>query len=241
MPSHTLHWPVLTRGARDACNVPALVIGASYLGFGALVRETGLTVWQGLLSTATGWALPGQVVLIELYALATPLLMIMLAVGLTNARLLPMTVTVMPWLRAPAVPRWAYFLAAHLVAVTGWVQAMRVCPRLPQPERLPYFLGFGLVLWGTTLCATAGGFLLAAEMPRPLALALVFLNPIYFLLIMSADLQHRSRQVALAVGLVLGPLLHLLTPQWGLLLTGLIAGSLGFLAGRLPRAAGGTP
>ena len=54
-------WAAARQGAREAFGVPAIVLGASFLGFGALVREAGLSPWHGLLSTALGWALPGQV------------------------------------------------------------------------------------------------------------------------------------------------------------------------------------
>jgi hypothetical protein len=41
-------------GARRAFGVPAVVLGASFIGFGALVRQAGMTLWHGLFSTATG-------------------------------------------------------------------------------------------------------------------------------------------------------------------------------------------
>ena len=82
-------------GVRRGVGVPLIVLSASFLGFGALIRESNLELIHGILSTVTGWALPGQVALVELYAVGAPLAVIALAVGLTNARLLPMTVTLM--------------------------------------------------------------------------------------------------------------------------------------------------
>ena len=64
---------------RDAFGVPAFVLGATYLGFGALVREADLNVWLGLFSTATGWALPGQIALVELYSVGAGILAIAIA------------------------------------------------------------------------------------------------------------------------------------------------------------------
>jgi len=60
--------------------VPVLVLTASFLGFGALVKESGLALWHGVFSTATAWALPGQIALIELHAVGAPLLAIVAAV-----------------------------------------------------------------------------------------------------------------------------------------------------------------
>ena len=161
------------RGAREAAGVPALVLSATFIGFGALVRETGLSVWHGLFSTATGWALPGQIALVELYAVGASLLSIAIAVALSSLRLLPMTVAVLPVLRDGRSPKWMYYLFAHFLAVTGWAAAMRTCPGLPVAQRFPYFIGFVLVLWIATLLATAAGYYLAAYLPFSVTLGLV--------------------------------------------------------------------
>ncbi|NIA68205.1 AzlC family ABC transporter permease [Pelagibius litoralis] len=221
------------KGLQHALGVPALVLGASYLGFGSLIHGAGLDVWHGLFSTFTGWALPGQIILVELYSLGASVLIVAAAVAMTNARLLPMTVALMPYLRAPGTPRWRYYLFAHYIAVTGWAAAMRHCPDLPEPQRLPYFAGFAVTLWSMTLVTTAVGFYLADLLPGYITLGLVFLNPIYFMLVFVADARHRARILALAFGAVCGPLLHLVSPDWGLPLTGLLAGSLAFFGDRL--------
>lgn len=218
-------------GAREALGLPALVLGASYLGFGSLVRESGLALWLGLVSTASGWALPGQIVVIELYGVGASVFAVALAVGLTNARLLPMAVTLMPILRRPGDTPWRYYLAGHLVAVTGWAAAMLRCPSMPRDVRLPWFVGFAFSLWLVSLAGTAGGYLLAGAMPDPVALGLVFLNPVYFMLIFATDLRRPSRIWALSAGAVLGPVLHVAVPDWGLLVTGFAAGTLAFMAG----------
>jgi predicted branched-subunit amino acid permease len=66
-------------------------------------------------------------------------------------------------------------------------------------------------------------------MPQYVTLGLVFLNPIYFMLIFVADFRQPERALALGLGAVAGPLLHLVDPDWGLLATGLIAGTAAFL------------
>lgn len=218
----------LRGGAREAVGVPMLVLCGSYLGFGALVRESGLAIWHGLFSTMTGWALPGQVALVELYAVGAPLLVIVSAVSLTNARLLPMAMTLMPTIRGRHLPRWVYFLASHLIAVTGWAAAMRVCPKLPEDQRLTYFVGFSGSLWLATVGATAIGFALANSVPAYVTLGLVFLNPIYFMLVFAADLSQRSRMLALLFGALAGPPIYLWSPDWSLVIAGLGAGTLAF-------------
>ena len=212
-------------GLRRALGMPAVVLASSFLGFGALVHQVGLSLWHGLFSTATAWALPGQVALLELYAVGAPLAVIAGAVALVNARLLPMTITLMPLLQGPGWPRWAYYLAANWIAVTAWAAGQRDCPALPEKERLPYFFGMSVLLWGATLVTTAVGFALADAVPFSITLGLVFVNPIYFMLVFAADVRSRPRVMALLLGALLGPPLYLLDPDWSLLATGLLAGS----------------
>ena len=65
-------------------------------------------------------------------------------------------------------------------------------------------------------------------MPLYVTLGLVFLNPIYFMLVFAADARRRARLLALVLGAVAGPSLYLVATDWSLLLTGLSAGSLAF-------------
>lgn len=225
----------LRGGSRNAIGIPMLVLCGSYLGFGALIRESGLAIWHGLFSTVTSWALPGQVALVELYAVGASLFVIATAVALTNARLLPMVMTMMPVVRDDGTPRWIYYLAAHFVAVTGWAAAMRDCPQLPQNQRLPYFVGFSGTLWLSTLLATALGFMIADAVPAYVTLGLVFLNPIYFMLVFAADVRQLGRLLALVFGAVAGPSLFPVSPDWSLLVAGLGAGTLAFLLSQLRR------
>jgi predicted branched-subunit amino acid permease len=222
----------LAAGARRSFGVPSIVLGGSFLGFGALVHQVGLSVWHALFSTATGWALPGQIVLVELYAVGASLLIIALAVGLTNARLLPMTVTLIPLLRSPGVPRWQYYLISHFIAVTGWVAAMRDCPAMSVEHRLPYYAGFAGVLWSISLLATWAGFALAGSVPGYVTLGLVFINPIYFMLVICADVRARSRLLATVLGAIGGPAVYVFVPDWSLLIAGVVAGTLGYFIGR---------
>jgi predicted branched-subunit amino acid permease len=224
-------------GIRTGLGLPVFVLAGAYVGFGSLCRESGFSLWLGLTSTATGWALPGQLALIELYSAGASLLVIMVAVAMSNARLLPMTVTLLPLLRRPLTPRWHYYLAAHFVAMTGWAILMQRGPAMPRPTRLPFFLGLALTFYTVTLLATAVGFFLSGLLPEAVSLGLVFINPLYFMLLFIADLKRRARALALVFGAVAGPLIHSLAPDWGLLISGLIAGTAAFMVNRaLPRS-----
>lgn len=216
-------------GMRESASTPALVLGASFLGFGSLCRQSGWTLPMSLVSTTTGWALPGQITLIELYGVGASAAAILLAVWLSGLRLLPMTLSLMPFLRHPGTPRWRYYFAAHFIAITSWANSMQRCPVLPPEQRLPFFFGFAAVLWSFSMIATTAGFFMVEWLPPTVGLGLLFLNPVYFLLVFSVDLAQRTRALPLVLGAITGPLFHLVSPDWSLLLTGLAAGTAGFL------------
>jgi predicted branched-subunit amino acid permease len=215
-------------GAAEALGVPAWVLGAGYIGFGALAFDADFSLALALFSTMTIWALPGQIALIELRELGTAAPALVLAVMLTSARFLPMAVTLLPLLRHPAYRPWHYYVAGHFVAMTGWAVAIRRCPLLPVEQRLPYFLGFAIALWLACLGGTAAGYFASGSMHGLVTLGLVFLNPVYFILILGGEVRHRQSVLALLCGAFAGPLMQLLTPQWGLLAAGVIGGTVAF-------------
>jgi predicted branched-subunit amino acid permease len=225
--------PATRDGAVDALGVPAAVLGAGFIGFGALAAENGLGLVPALLSTLTIWALPGQLVLAEMHHTGAGVAAIVLAVMLTNARFLPMTLSLMPLLHGSGRGRTALYLSAHLITLTGWAAAMRRCPTLPHPQRLPYFIGFSFTCWVTATACTLAGLWAAAALPGVLKQAFVFLNPLYFLLILSGEVRERPWLLALAAGVVAGPLLFFVIPKWSILLSGVVGGTLAFLAHRV--------
>lgn len=225
----------LIAGVWEAFGAPFWVLFGSYIGFGSLVRETGLGLGLGLLSTLTTLALPGQVAMIELYGVGASLLAIFVAVALTNARLMPMAMTLMPILRLPGRARWRYYLVAHLVAVTGWAVSLVKCPDMPPDQRMPFFVGFAGTIATACMLGTAGGFLVSGAVPAAVSLGLVFLNPVYFLLLFLTDWRVRWRVLALVFGAISAPFFHWLSPTWGLLMTGVVAGSLAFIVSRAGR------
>ncbi|MGB0682134.1 MAG: AzlC family ABC transporter permease [Magnetovibrionaceae bacterium] len=229
------------QGLRDAIGVPALILGASYLGFGSLVRASDFGFWPGMISTVTAWAIPGQVITVELVGLHGSLAAIALAVVLINARLLPLTVSIMPYLRSPQTSKASLYGASHFIAVTSWIGGMRKCPELPDVERLPYFVGFSLTLWIASLIGTAVGYFATGVVPDAIALGLIFLNPMYFMLVLIDGARERSKLLAFLFGILLAPALHLVSPDWSLLVAGLLGGTLAWALGRRKQKPGAPP
>lgn len=218
----------------DATGMPALVLFASMVGYGSMAREAGLTLWTAVASTALTWGLPGQIAMVELYALGAPVIAIVAASSAANARFLPMVLSVMPLLNE-ALPkkRWR-FVAAQFMSLNPWAALMRRGPAMPPADRPPYYAGFAGVCITAALLGTGTGFVLAGTLPRDVTLTLVFLNPVFFTLVF-ADARGRAAIMAVLAGVVAGPLFHLLSPDWGLLLTGAAAGAGAYLVDRALR------
>jgi predicted branched-subunit amino acid permease len=139
-----------------------------------------------------------------------------------------MAMSLMPVIRHPRYSRGSVYLAAQVIAMTGWAWAMRSCLDMPQEKRFPYFFGFAAACWIIGVVATAAGYLMAGGFPEPLRLGFVFLAPVYFFVILIGDARTALAALALACGALAGPLVHLLSPQWSVLLSGLLGGTLAY-------------
>jgi predicted branched-subunit amino acid permease len=170
--------------------------------------------------------------------LGAPFVAVVLTVALSSARFLPMTLVLMPLMRDARHRGWHYYLAAQLLAMTGWTAAMARLPDLQRGERLAWFYGFATVCIGAAALATAAGYVVA-DLLTPLSRAgLAFMAPMYYLLILLGSVRERTVAVALACGAILGPLAHLVTPQWSVLAGGLAGGTLAWLIARGVRRRG---
>ena len=211
--------------------MPVYVVAASMLGFGSLAHDSGLSFGVSVVSTATVWGLPGQVAFAELFAVGAPVLAIVLASSMANLRFLPMSLSLMPLFRADRRGwRWRYLLVA-MMSVNTWALTLRRGPNLNENQRVPYFTGLSVTCMTAGVLATALGYHLAGTLPFYVTVSLIFLNPMYFIFLFSS-IRQRSCILAMMIGAVLGPLFHMISPDWGLPFVGVIAGSAAFLLDR---------
>lgn len=225
-----------TQGLGIFIEIPALILGATGAGFGALAHDAGLSFGHTAFMSIVFYATPAQVILVDQFARGSSLLGGAVAVTLTAIRLLPMMVSLMPLLRAPDAKRWQYMTAAHFIAITSWTEAFRRLPTLPAPLRLPYFCGLGSALTLALTIGTMIGFGLAGIVPPLLTSALLFMTPLYFAMSQFQTARHAIDWAALAAGFVLGPVMFIAAPGFDLLLTGLIGGTLAFMIGQRAKA-----
>lgn len=221
------------RGAWQGVSVPALVLFASYLGFGAVLQSVGFPLYAGLASTFLVFALPAQLILIGGLVAGTALPALALAVALSSMRLLPMVVSIAPYLRGSRRSLVSELVCAHYVAMTVWLEGLRLLPHLPGEGRVPFVLGLGNALVLTSMLGTLTGYHVAGEVPAPLAAGLLLLTPLSFTVLMVRNASRPTDWLALAAGLLITPLTLHLQGGLDLLIAGIGGGTLAYAAGRL--------
>lgn len=220
------------RGIAAAFGVAGYVLIAGSIGFGALVRDMGLGLDFAIWSSIVFYALPAQVILADQLGRGASVLAAAFAVTLTSVRLLPMVVTLSPLLRDDRGRRWREILAVHFVAVTAWIEGNRRLGPLPPALRLSHFLGFGMTFMGFTALGATVGYLIAAMVPVAISAALLFFTPSYFMLSMLSTARANADKLAVVLGVVIGPLVYLYSPDLDLVVAGLVGGTIAYLSGR---------
>ncbi len=213
---------------RDALGFPVIMLIASMTGYGSLARESGFTLGMALSSTAGIWGLPGQIAMTEMHLAGVSAIFAILAASLANARFMPMAVSFLPLIRTETRNvGWSYLLV-QLLSINSWAAGIRRFDQIEANYRQRYYIVFAAICLSGGLLGTAIGYFGVGAMNRSAALGLIFLNPLFFTILLAGS-QSRAAIVALLVGLPLGPLFHLLSPEWGLLAAGLIGGTMAFL------------
>ena len=228
------------RGVRAAFSLPLLMLASAHIGFAGLAREAGLTLTQTVFMTGIVWALPANVVLIGAIIAGASLPAATFAVALSSIRLTPMVVALVPEMRGSRTRAWVLYLLSHFVAVTSWVIAMQELRGIPREMRTAWYAGVGGTLVLVSMAVVGVVFAISGDLPPIASAALLLLTPIYFLTSLWGSARERAGHVAMVLGLVLGPLFHLLTPGFDLLAAGLTGGFAAFgyhIASRRGRAA----
>ena len=137
---------------------PGIALGASFIAIGALLKNIGFTIHESIFSSFLIYALPGSLVLAESIIIGASLLNIFLAVWLVNARLYPMTVSLMPLIMEKNQPRWKYYLSCHFVAVSSWLIMKNNYKKIEKKYRIDYWIGIGTATWLIAIFSTIIGY-----------------------------------------------------------------------------------
>lgn len=221
--------PIFRLAARQSFGVADIALGSSFFAIGALLGESGLDLWQAAVFSVFTYALPGQPVAAELLADGAGIVAIAIAVAFVNARLLPMCISILPLLRPLTARGWRDFALAHLVAVASWVCFMASYRSVDVAWRWRHFTVTAVLLWGVVVLMTMAGHRVGAMLSAEFLAALLFLNPSYFLCIMLFSLVRRCDAMAMLFAAALLPPLHHFSPQWDIIIVGLIGGGAAFM------------
>jgi hypothetical protein len=213
----------------------AYVLLGTYLGLGALAHDFGWSVSWMLMTTLLVWAAPAQMILISTLGSAS-VVEVAIAVGLSSMRFMPMVVALLPRLKTPDTRLRHLIVPTHFTAISVWVEGMRLLPTLPRDHRIAFYNGLGTAMLGAAASASVAGYYMAARVPLLFAAALLFLTPLSMLLSLTRNSRALIDRVALALGLVIGPIVASTKIGLDLLWTGIIAGTLAYLVHRLREA-----
>tara|TARA_B100000003_G_scaffold190456_1_gene188542 strand:- start:363 stop:1067 length:705 start_codon:yes stop_codon:yes gene_type:complete len=210
---------------------PGIALGASFIAIGALLKNIGFTIQESIFSSFLIYALPGSLVLAESMIISASLLNIFLAVWLVNARLYPMTVSLMPLVIDKSQPRWKYYLSCHFVAVSSWLIMKSNYKKIDKKYRIDFWIGIGTATWLIAIFATIIGYFSANFLNKDMMIGLAIVNPIYFLCAMVGVMKSKSITSAIILGAIFGPVFYFISPEWCILFGGVIAGTIAFIIG----------
>jgi len=217
------------KGARS----PALPLAACFVALGALLKDAGFNIQQSAASSFFTYALPGQLVMAESLLLGASIVNIFLAVWLVNFRLYPMTVSLFPLLEHKSQPKWKYYLSCHFLAVSSWLIAKDAYKKINAKYRIDFWIGIGTGTWLTAVFMTVIGYLAADLLNKEMLIGLAIVNPIYFMCAMIGVMKTIQLSSAIILGAFLGPIFYFFSPEWSVLLGGLVAGSIAYFIGEV--------
>ena len=210
---------------------PALALGVSFVAIGALLKNLGFTIQESILSTFLTYALPGSLVMAESMFIGASLLNIFLAVWLVNARLYPMTVSLMPLLIHKNQPRWKYYLSCHFIAVSAWFIMKSKYLEIEKEHRIDFWMGIGTATWLVGILSTVLGYIAADYLNKDMMIGLAIVNPVYFMCMMIGAMKTIQISTSIILGAMLGPLFYFVSPEWCILYGGFVAGTIAFFVG----------
>jgi predicted branched-subunit amino acid permease len=217
-------------------SVMAYVLIGTYIGIAALAHDFGFSLWWVMASTVLVWAGPAQVILVSALGAGANPVEAALAVGVSSARLLPMVMSLLPLIKQPQTRHRDLILPAHLTAVSMWIEALRLLPAWPQETRISFCNGLGIGFMTAAHVGAVIGFYLAASLPPLLTAGLLFLTPMSFLISTTRNCRILADWLALAFGIVLGPLLAWWQVGLDILWTGIVGGPVAYGIHRLHEA-----
>ena len=218
-------------GCIKSLDSPAIALGCCMVAIGALFKNIGLNLQESVFSTFLTYALPGSLVMAETMIIGGSLLNIFVAVWLVNSRLYPMTVSLMPLMMHNSQPKWKFYLSCHFVAVSAWLIMKNNYKSIAKENRIDYWIGIGCAAMSASIFGTVIGYSFSEHLSKDMMMGLAIINPIYFMCMLVGASKTITITLSVLLGIILGPIIYLFSPEWSILLAGLIGGTLAYLVG----------
>ena len=218
------------QGIRDGSGIPALSLFFSMVGFSSIAREAGFDVIKAVTTTAFVWGMPGQVAAISLHMAGASLWVAFTAVALANMRMLLMTISGMEMLglRDRDMGFWKKLGLMQLLAITSWIQLGHANDRYSKDMLFHYYLAMALSIYAFGLLGTGIGYYVSDFLPPNVLIAVLVMTPMYILLMVINAKQMIHRYAGICGG-ILCPLAFPMIGEWGILLGGIIGGTIALI------------
>ena len=210
---------------------PAIALTCCFIAIGALFKNLGFNIQESIFSTILTYALPGSLVMAESMLIGASLLNIFLAVWVVNARLYPMAVSLFPLMIHKSQPKWKYYFSCHFIAVSAWLIMKSNYIKIPKEHRIDYWIGIGCAAMSASIFGTVIGYSFSEHLSKDMMMGLAILNPIYFMCMLVGASKTITITLSVLLGIILGPIIYLFSPEWSILLAGLIGGTIAYLVG----------
>ena len=210
---------------------PAIALGCCFIAIGALLKNIGFNIQESIFSTMIIYALPGSLVMAESILIGASLFSIFIAVWFVNARLYPMAVSLFPLMMDESQPKWKYYLSCHFIAVSSWLIMKENYEDIEKENRIDFWMGIGTATWSVAIFSTIIGYVASDFLNKDMLIGLAIINPIYFTCMMVGAMKTIQVTLSVIFGAFLGPIFYFFSPEWSIILGGLVAGSIAYFIG----------
>jgi len=165
-----------------------------------------------------------------LYATGASIVLMVVAVALANMRMMLMVISGANILRLKTSgwPLWRRVVMMHFLAITSWAQIGYRQGQYPPHLLRSYYTGFTLTIFAFGVAGTAFGYFLDDLVPHEILRLIIYITPLYILLLLM-NAQQSVNRLAAIIGGSICPFIYTTFSDWAILVSGLTGGTIALL------------
>ena len=144
-----------------------------------------------------------------------------------------MAVSLFPLMMHKNQPKWKYYFSCHFIAVSAWLIMKSNYEKIEKEHRIDFWIGIGSATWSVAVLGTILGFYFSGYMNKEMMIGLAVVNPIYFMCMMVGASKTLEITLSVVLGVTLGPIFYFFSPEWSILLGGVIGGTIAYFISEL--------